>query len=82
VLDFDGDAVAEVVLVDNPASFGATLFKEASDGSWRMIGTFSLLRCGGVIEGFRSGELRVVPPSGNDLEVAGQRLRLEPGCGR
>jgi hypothetical protein len=77
LLDFDGDGVAEVLI----GAIGRFhVYRMSADGIWRSIGYFETGQCGVHLPNFLEfGKFQLVSPQLKELEVAGQRLRLQ-GC--
>ena len=81
--DLDGDDKAEILLFTQPGGGSGAVFKEASGGSWTYLGALSNLHCPGVAQALRSGDFKTVPPvPARDIEVNGQRLRVQQDCTR
>jgi hypothetical protein len=78
LLDIDGDGTDEVLVADQIPVGSVKVFKQTSDGSWRVAATtFSLLmRCDKVRQALRAGEIKLVAPPWPDMEVAGLKLHL------
>lgn len=80
LLDMDGDGNDEVLMIPEGTSPRAVAFKAGPDRSWSLLGTISgnALNCAGVLDTLRSdSSIKPVAPQLKDLEIAGQRLRLE-----
>jgi hypothetical protein len=81
MIDMDGDGRPEVLLFNLPGGT-ATAFKAAEDDkSWSAMGLLLNAHCKGVREALREGRFAAVAPgSMKEIEVAGQRLRINSGC--
>lgn len=78
LLDLDGDARPEVILLAENGQGNAVLRQDGA-GAWAIAGSLSLLaHCQPVVEAMRAGRLRAVAPALSDLEVAGQRVTVLP----
>jgi hypothetical protein len=79
LLDIDGNGTDEVLVADQSPVGSAKLFKQTSDGSWRLVAsTFSLLmRCDKVRQALHAGEIKLVVPPWSDIEVAGVKLHFD-----
>lgn len=73
--DLTSDGVAEVLL---SADSIVSAYQER-EGRWQLIGRLEPGNCPGLLEAMRAGNLAPAPPRFADLDVAGQRLRLETG---
>lgn len=73
--DLTSDGVAEVLL---SAGSMISAYQE-QEGRWELIGRLEPGNCPGLVEAMRAGNLAPTPPRFADLDVAGQRLRLETG---
>lgn len=75
-LDIDGDGQKEVLL-KTTARFNVYQFVQER---WKFAGHYDLLQCGTDLSNFlERGALQVVPPKIGEINVNGQRLRLQ-GC--
>lgn len=80
LLDLKGDGKAEILL-KNAQDYGRlVVFSLESDGKWSASGTIDGLNagCKDVAQALEDGSYRAVPPMFQDLEVAGQRLHVQP----
>lgn len=76
VLDLGGDARPEVLLFsDKP--WESIVATEEAGGRWRIAGSFSRTLCPAWKQAMREGKVRVVPPTWQDLEVAGRRIPFD-----
>jgi hypothetical protein len=73
--DLNSDGVAEVLL----SAGGMISAYQDREGRWELIGRLEPGNCPGLVEAMRAGNLASTPPRFADLDVAGQRLRLETG---
>jgi hypothetical protein len=73
--DLTSDGVPEVLL---SAGSMISAYQER-EGRWELIGRLEPGNCPGLMEAMRAGNLAPAPPRFADLDVAGQRLRLETG---
>ncbi len=73
--DLTSDGVAEVLL----SASGMISAYQEQEGRWELIGRLEPGNCPGLAEAMRAGNLAPAPPRFADLDVAGQRLRLETG---
>ncbi|MGO1077602.1 DUF4153 domain-containing protein [Inquilinus sp. CA228] len=73
--DLTSDGVAEVLL----SAGGMISAYQEQEGRWELIGRLEPGTCPGLVEAMRAGNLAPAPPRFADLDVAGQRLRLETG---
>jgi hypothetical protein len=76
VLDIDGDGAPEVLIFYAPSGF-ATAYKQ-TNGKWSLLGIVTNSNCRGVREGLSNGKVELVEIK--QLQVAGQRLFVAPGC--
>jgi len=78
VLDIDGDGAPEVLLTPETGAGGVMLeVYQQSGGRWRDIGELNAV-CADSVAALRAGQLKLVPKSGVDVELAGRRLTLVP----
>lgn len=81
VIDLNGDAQAEVLLFSEKG-WESSLASQGPDGRWNIAGSLSTgLDCPPWRQAMRAGDVRVLPPAWQELEVAGQRVRVEPHPG-
>ncbi len=78
IVDLDGDGRDEI-LVSAGTSSALTAFQER-DGTWHDLGRVHNSACPNVREELRTGGFRLIEPQFKDIEIAGQRLRLNPPC--
>ncbi|KFI07187.1 DUF4153 domain-containing protein [Massilia sp. BSC265] len=77
LLDLGGDARPEVLLIsDRP--WESVLITEVAGGQWRIAGSLSISPCPAWKQALREGQVRIVAPAWNDLELAGQRIPVTP----
>jgi hypothetical protein len=78
VLDIDGDGAPEVLLTPETGAAGVTLevYKQAG-GRWSDMGELNAV-CADSVAALRKGQVKLVPRTGVDLELAGRRLMLVP----
>lgn len=79
VLDLNGDGKTEILL-KNVQDYGQlVVFALQTDGSWKPAGTMTgSAGCKEVADALAAGRFRSTPPLFPDLEVAGQRLHVQP----
>ncbi len=79
VLDLNGDGKTEILL-KNVQDYGQlVVFALQTDSSWKPAGTMTgSAGCKEVTEALAAGRFRRTPPMFEDLEVAGQRLHVQP----
>lgn len=78
VLDLGGDARPEVILLAEADHTNAVLRQDES-GAWVFAGSLPMhVHCQATLEAMRAGSLRAVPAALSDLEVAGQRVTIQP----
>lgn len=78
--DLDDDGTPEILLFNLPSGGGAA-FKAAGDGSWAFLGVIANAQCNGVRDALRSAApLRIVTAAFKEIEVNGNRLRVEIPC--
>jgi hypothetical protein len=80
VLDIDGDGAPEVLLTQETGAAGVTLdvYKQ-SGGRWSDIGQLYAV-CADSVAALRAGQVKLVPKTGVDVELAGRRLTLTPSA--
>lgn len=80
MLDIDGDGAPEVLLTEETGAAGATLdvYKQ-SGGRWSEIGQLYAV-CADSVAALRAGQVKLVPKTGVDVELAGRRLTLIPSA--
>jgi hypothetical protein len=74
VVDVDGDGVPEVLLTGETgdAGIGLEVFKRNGAGVWTDIGELNA-PCAEEVAALRAGQVKVVPRTGVDVELAGHR---------
>jgi hypothetical protein len=77
--DLDGDGAPEILLFTMPTGVAAA-FKSAADGKWAFLGTIANAHCAGVRDALRAGKFETVTPLLKEIEVGGQRLRVNSEC--
>src|SRR5262249_12125185 len=77
--DLDGDGAPEILLFTMPTGVAAA-FKSAADGKWSFLGTIANAHCAGVRDALRAGKFETVAPLLKEIEVGGQRLRVNSEC--
>ena len=78
--DLDDDGTPEILLFNLPSGGGAA-FKAAGDGSWTFLGAIANAQCKGVRDALRSATpVRTVTAAFKEIEVNGNRLRVESPC--
>lgn len=76
-VDFEGDGTNEILI---GATGAFTAYQLSPDGRWRWIGYFEAQQCGVYLPNFlEAGRFQFVQPKQRELEIEGQRLRLQ-GC--
>lgn len=81
MIDMNGDGNAEILLRDDNRYGTITLFAlNATNKKWEPAGEIrgALTRCKDVEQAFAAGTSRLVDPVYKDIEIAGNRLRIEP----
>jgi hypothetical protein len=80
VVDIDGDGAPEVLLTPETGAAGVALqvYKQ-SGGRWNEIGEFYAV-CADTVAALRAGQVKLIPRTGVDLELAGRRLTLSPSA--
>lgn len=78
LIDFDGDGMAEILLMGQEPSGAAVLFMQGADASWELAGTLpaQLASCPSLRAQLQAGAYRLLTPRLKELEIGGQRLRL------
>jgi len=80
MIDLDGDARSEVIVVD--IASGANAVLRQGDEGWEFAGSsLSLVTCRPLVQAMREGKMRALPPRIADLEVAGQRVEVRSDVG-
>lgn len=79
-IDLSGDRHPEILLMGAEDYDRAVIFMLSPVGVWEIAGTLpqSLAGCNALQQLLAKGVYRVVPPTLNDIEVAGQRLYVRP----
>ena len=78
--DLDDDGTPEILLFNLPSGGGAAC-KAAGDGSWTFLGAIANAQCKGVRDALRSATpVRTVTAAFKEIEVNGNRLRVESPC--
>ena len=81
LFDLDGDGQSEILLF--PITSGlATAFKFGGNDKWILLGTLSNTECAGVRDALRVGKFAMAEPRLKDVDVNGQRLRVNIACAR
>lgn len=80
--DFDADGVAEIMTGNRHR---LNVWRLSREKMWKFIGAIEPDECPGrtgetIVDALRAGRFKTIPPSIADLEVDGNRLRLQ-GCG-
>jgi hypothetical protein len=81
VSDLDGDGTPEILLFSLPGGI-STAFQSTKDGRWMILGPIPNAQCAGVRDALRAGKFETVAPKFKEIEVNGQRLRVDRGCTR
>jgi hypothetical protein len=78
VLDIDGDGVPEVLLTGETgdAGIGLEVFKQRATGLWADIGELNA-PCEEEVAALRSGQVKLVPRTGVDVDLAGHRRSVQ-----
>jgi Domain of unknown function (DUF4153) len=79
LVDLDGDGAPEVLLLTAPTG-PAAAFKLAADGKWLFLGSVANAHCVGVRDALRAGKFETAAPLLKELDVAGQRVRIDSEC--
>jgi Domain of unknown function (DUF4153) len=79
VSDLDGDGTPEILLFSLPGGI-STAFQSTKDGRWMILGPIPNAQCAGVRDALRAGKFETVAPKFKEIEVNGQRLRVDRGC--
>ncbi len=77
--DLNGDGTAEILLFALPTGI-ATAFQSTTDGRWAVLGPIANAYCPGVRDALKARKFETVAPLFKEIEVAGQRLRVNGGC--
>lgn len=80
LVDLDGDASPEILLIGNRSHETVTVFKKVTVATWELWGTLHNTACNGVLDALRRGDFEVVPSKTMDVSVAGQLLPLKTAC--
>jgi Domain of unknown function (DUF4153) len=76
IADLDGDGQPEIIVLGP----GAAAFKQ-TESRWLLLGNISNIFCKGVRDALREGKFEIAAaPALKELHVAGQSLRVSPGC--
>lgn len=76
ILPDDGSGAMQVILISAGTYSTGVLLRNGNDG-WQVQGILSnILNCKGVREALRAGAFKLVPPSVQDIEAAGQRIQV------
>jgi hypothetical protein len=80
LFDVNGDARPEILLVASTRGAGSALLEEGKDGRWIAIGQLEPIaaHCAPLRDKLRAGQVRLVAPRLQDLEVDGQRVHILP----
>lgn len=78
IVDLDGDGAPEIVLFSAPSGGGAAF--KLVDAKWTLLGTLTNTGCKGMREAMRAGQIAAVAAPLKELEVAGNRMRVNTGC--
>lgn len=80
LIDFSGDGKADILLVGAETHLNPPVFMQDANGAWVVAATMpnALARCAELRQTLAQGTYRTVPPLYQDLDVAGQRLQIEP----
>jgi hypothetical protein len=79
--DLDGDGTAEILLFTTPTGVTAA-FQSTADGKWAFLGPLANAHCAGVRDALKAGKFEVVAPLFKEIEVSGQRVRVNSDCAR
>jgi hypothetical protein len=77
----DGDGTAEILLFTTPTGVTAA-FQSTADGKWAFLGPLANAHCAGVRDALKAGKFEVVAPLFKEIEVSGQRVRVNSDCAR
>jgi hypothetical protein len=81
LIDFNRDGKMEVLFISQQDYARTSLMMQTASGSWEIVGSLDgiFLKCRMEIQkALAAGAYRLVPPSIQDLEVAGQRIHVTP----
>jgi hypothetical protein len=75
--DVDGDGLPEVLVTQSAADQDVNLdiYKQGSDGRWWETGQLDVT-CPDAVAALKAGQLKLVPKTGLDVELAGQRQQV------
>lgn len=78
MLDLTGDGKVEILLVGEKPFSGGGVFGEDDQGHWSLLGTIPMELAGcSLHEALQAGNLQVLAPTLNDVEIAGQRIHFD-----
>jgi hypothetical protein len=77
--DIDGDGRPEILLFSVPGG-AAAAFKSNATEDWEFLGRIANAACPGVRDALRAGQFEIAQPDFKEVEVNGQRLRIETDC--
>jgi hypothetical protein len=80
LIDLNGDGKPEVLLIGAGQRSGAVVLGEDKNGRWQLAATVpqTLAGCASIREQLIAGNYRLQPGRWQDLQVAGQRIALQP----
>lgn len=77
--DIDRDNTPDILLRAN--NYDITVFHQAQDGKWTILGHFRTAECGtSAVGNFSAGAIRMTAPRFNDLDVNGHPLHFDAEC--
>jgi len=79
LVDIDGDARDEVLVVGEASFIGAVLLSENKGGRWEVLARlpYDVAGCEPLLQKLRAGEFALVPPRMREIEVGGMRLAVQ-----
>lgn len=80
LIDLSGDNKADILLVGPETHLDPPVFVQDPSGAWNLAASMprTLARCKELQQALEKGTYRAVPSPFKDLEVAGQRLQIQP----
>ncbi len=78
MLDLTGDGKMEILVAGEKPFAGGGVFGEDDDGRWRLLGTIPMELAGCPLHAaLAAGQLQVLAPTLNDVQLAGQRIHFD-----
>lgn len=80
LIDFNGDGKKEILLTGTEQHVGSAILMEDSAGRWTSVADLrhGLAGCAAWRDQLRAGAFKLIPPRFKDLEIAGQRVEVQP----